>query len=157
VALGGGFARGMAHAGVLEVFERDRIPIHCITGVSAGSIVAATYASGASPAKIARQVRHALRRRGTLEPCARAMPSTSAIRARLFLSRPVSAPALSRPPAGGWRDEHGDPRAAVARTRRDACGADASPGNLFQVVNRCFGSRPRCAAWCGTRSDTARN
>ena len=54
LAMGGGFARGIAHAGVLEVFERYNIPIHCITGVSAGSIVAAAYASGASPAEIAR-------------------------------------------------------------------------------------------------------
>jgi NTE family protein len=54
LALGGGFARGIAHAGVLAVFERHHIPIHCITGVSAGSIVAAAYASGASPAEIAR-------------------------------------------------------------------------------------------------------
>jgi NTE family protein len=54
LALGGGFARGIAHAGILEVFERFQIPIHCITGVSAGSIVAAAYASGASPAEIAR-------------------------------------------------------------------------------------------------------
>ena len=54
LALGGGFARGIAHAGVLEVFERHHIPIHCITGVSAGSIAAAAYASGATPAEIAR-------------------------------------------------------------------------------------------------------
>src|SRR5690349_2365354 len=54
LALGGGFARGIAHAGVLKVFERHAIPIHCITGVSAGSIVAAAYASGASPDEIAR-------------------------------------------------------------------------------------------------------
>ena len=54
LALGGGFARGIAHAGVLEVFERYQIPIHCIAGVSAGSIVAGAYASGASPAEIAR-------------------------------------------------------------------------------------------------------
>jgi NTE family protein len=54
LALGGGFARGIAHAGVLAVFERNRIPIHCITGVSAGSIVAAAYASGATPDEIAR-------------------------------------------------------------------------------------------------------
>ena len=45
------------------------IPIHCITGVSAGSIVAAAYASGASPAEIARgRLRHAIRRCGALEP-----------------------------------------------------------------------------------------
>jgi len=54
LALGGGFARGVAHAAVLEVLERFRIPIHCIAGVSAGAIVAAAYASGATPAEIAR-------------------------------------------------------------------------------------------------------
>jgi NTE family protein len=52
LALGGGFARGIAHAGILDIFERHNIPIHCITGVSAGSIVAAAYASGASPDEI---------------------------------------------------------------------------------------------------------
>jgi NTE family protein len=54
LALGGGFARGIAHVGLLQVFESHHIPIHCITGVSAGSIVAAAYASGVSPAEIAR-------------------------------------------------------------------------------------------------------
>jgi len=54
LALGGGFARGIAHAGLLKVFEEHEIPIHCITGVSAGAIVAAAYASGAPPADIAR-------------------------------------------------------------------------------------------------------
>ena len=53
LALGGGFARGLAHIGVLSVFEQNGIPIHCITGVSAGAIVAAAYASGATPAEIA--------------------------------------------------------------------------------------------------------
>jgi NTE family protein len=53
LALGGGFARGIAHAGILRVFERRGIPIHCVTGVSAGSIVAAAYASGALPDEIA--------------------------------------------------------------------------------------------------------
>jgi len=47
LALGGGFARGIAHAGVLRTFERHGIPLHCVTGVSAGSMVAAAYASGA--------------------------------------------------------------------------------------------------------------
>jgi NTE family protein len=54
LALGGGFARGTAHAGVLKVFEEHRIPIHCVTGVSAGAIAAAAYASGATPEEIAR-------------------------------------------------------------------------------------------------------
>jgi NTE family protein len=54
LALGGGFARGIAHAGVLKVFERYGIPIDYVTGVSAGSIVAAACASGAPPDQIAR-------------------------------------------------------------------------------------------------------
>ena len=54
LALGGGFARGIAHAGVLRTFERHGILLHCITGVSAGSIVAAAYASGAPADDIGR-------------------------------------------------------------------------------------------------------
>ena len=54
LALGGGFARGIAHAGVLKVFERHGIHLHCITGVSAGAIVAAAYASGTDAEEIAR-------------------------------------------------------------------------------------------------------
>jgi len=53
LALGGGFARGIAHAGLLRVFEQNGIPIHAIAGVSAGSIVAAAYASGATADEIA--------------------------------------------------------------------------------------------------------
>src|SRR5947207_5802649 len=54
LALGGGFARGIAHAGVLKVFQRHGIHFHCVTGVSAGSIVAAAYASGTDAEEIAR-------------------------------------------------------------------------------------------------------
>jgi NTE family protein len=54
LALGGGFARGVAHVGVLKVIEEAGIPLHCITGVSAGSIVAAAYASGTRPDDIGR-------------------------------------------------------------------------------------------------------
>lgn len=54
LALGGGFARGVAHTGILKVLEREHIPLHCITGVSAGAIVAAAYASGTDVDEIAR-------------------------------------------------------------------------------------------------------
>jgi len=54
LALGGGFARGVAHVGVLKVLERENIPLHCIAGVSAGAIVAAAYASGADVEDIAK-------------------------------------------------------------------------------------------------------
>lgn len=46
LALGGGFARGIAHLGVLRALERGGIRISYIAGVSAGSMVAAAYASG---------------------------------------------------------------------------------------------------------------
>jgi NTE family protein len=50
--LGGGFARGFAHLGVLQVLEQNRIPISHIAGTSVGSILGAAYASGAPLAKI---------------------------------------------------------------------------------------------------------
>jgi NTE family protein len=43
LVLGGGGARGMAHVGVLEEFEKENIPIDLIIGCSAGSIVGALY------------------------------------------------------------------------------------------------------------------
>ncbi len=52
LALGGGFARGIAHIGVLRVFEENQIPIHYVAGVSAGAIVAAAFASGANSHEI---------------------------------------------------------------------------------------------------------
>ena len=52
LALGGGFARGIAHIGVLRVFEQNRIPIHCVAGISAGSMVAAAFAGGCSASEI---------------------------------------------------------------------------------------------------------
>jgi NTE family protein len=53
LALGGGFAKGIAHVGVLKVLEKKNIPIHCVAGVSAGSLVAAAFSSGASAAETA--------------------------------------------------------------------------------------------------------
>lgn len=52
LALGGGFGRAIAHAGVLRVFEREGIPIHSISGVSSGAIAAAAFASGCSSREI---------------------------------------------------------------------------------------------------------
>jgi NTE family protein len=44
LALGGGGARGLAHIGVLQVLEKEKIPIDFIAGASAGSLVGAFYA-----------------------------------------------------------------------------------------------------------------
>ena len=43
LVLGGGGARGFAHLGVLEVLQKNHIPISFIAGASAGSIVGALY------------------------------------------------------------------------------------------------------------------
>src|SRR5262245_19477441 len=52
LALGGGFSRGFAHLGVLQVLEQNHIPISHIAGTSVGSILGAAYASGAPLARI---------------------------------------------------------------------------------------------------------
>lgn len=54
LVLGGGGARGAAHIGVLEVLEREHIPICVIAGTSMGSIVGSMYAVGYTPAEMER-------------------------------------------------------------------------------------------------------
>jgi NTE family protein len=54
LALGGGFARGIAHIGVLRALEKNNIPIHAVGGVSSGSMVAAAFASGSTADEIER-------------------------------------------------------------------------------------------------------
>jgi NTE family protein len=46
LALGGGAARGFAHIGVIQVLEENGIRVDYVAGTSAGSLVAALYASG---------------------------------------------------------------------------------------------------------------
>jgi NTE family protein len=48
LALSGGAARGAAHVGVLRVFEEHGVPVDCIAGTSAGSLVGGAYAAGLS-------------------------------------------------------------------------------------------------------------
>jgi len=55
VALGGGFARGIAHIGVLRVLEEYEIPVDFIAGTSVGALIAATYAGGTPLDEMERQ------------------------------------------------------------------------------------------------------
>jgi NTE family protein len=48
LALGGGAARGFAHIGVIQVLEENGLAPDLVAGTSAGSLVAALYASGRS-------------------------------------------------------------------------------------------------------------
>lgn len=52
LALGGGGARGIAHVRILKQLEVMNIPVDCIAGTSAGALVGALYASGATPGQI---------------------------------------------------------------------------------------------------------
>jgi NTE family protein len=54
LALGGGAARGFAHVGVIQVLEEAGLRPGFVVGTSAGSLVAALYASGKTPAELVR-------------------------------------------------------------------------------------------------------
>jgi NTE family protein len=46
LALAGGFARGIAHIGVLRVFREAGVPIDVVSGTSVGALIGATYCAG---------------------------------------------------------------------------------------------------------------
>ena len=52
LALGGGFARGIAHIGVLKVLEEAQIPVRFVAGTSVGALIGAAYCSGLSVAEM---------------------------------------------------------------------------------------------------------
>src|ERR1700674_1736422 len=54
LALAGGFARGIAHLGVLRVLREAGIPIDCVAGTSVGALIAVGYCAGASLEQMAR-------------------------------------------------------------------------------------------------------
>jgi len=60
VALGGGFARGIAHIGVLKVLEEEGIPIRMVAGTSVGALIGAAYCSGLTIAEL-EEVAHKVR------------------------------------------------------------------------------------------------
>lgn len=48
LALAGGFARGIAHIGVLRAFREAGVPIDCVAGTSVGALIGAGFCAGAS-------------------------------------------------------------------------------------------------------------
>lgn len=58
VALGGGFSRGFAHLGVLDVLEQEQIPVSAIVGTSIGALLGAAFADGISPRELCELGRH---------------------------------------------------------------------------------------------------
>ncbi len=55
VALSSGGSRGLAHIGVLEILEKNNIPIDLIAGTSMGALVGALYAMEPNAKKIEKQ------------------------------------------------------------------------------------------------------
>lgn len=49
LALGGGFARGLVHIGVLKALDQAEIPVGFVAGTSVGSIIGACYCAGMKP------------------------------------------------------------------------------------------------------------
>ena len=57
LALSGGGTKGYAHIGVLQVLERENIPIRAVVGTSMGAIMGGLYAAGYSAEDLARIMR----------------------------------------------------------------------------------------------------
>ena len=60
LALGGGFARGIAHIGVIKVLEEEGIPVRVVSGTSVGALIGAAYCSGLTIDELV-QIAHSVR------------------------------------------------------------------------------------------------
>ncbi len=95
LALAGGFARGIAHIGVLRVLREAGIPVDVVSGTSVGALIGTFYCAG-TPLEAMEQLAHETTfadfGRWTPPPTStRASPSTTA-RDRLPLSCALPAP-----------------------------------------------------------------
>jgi NTE family protein len=52
IALGGGFARGLVHIGVLKALDEAAIPVDFVAGTSVGAIIGACYCAGMNAAEL---------------------------------------------------------------------------------------------------------
>jgi len=72
VALGGGFARGLVHIGVLKALDDAHIPVDFVAGTSVGALIGACYCAGVSAEEL-KEIAYATRfkhfARWTLSRC----------------------------------------------------------------------------------------
>ncbi|HSM50719.1 MAG TPA: patatin-like phospholipase family protein [Thermoanaerobaculia bacterium] len=57
LVLGGGGARGLAHLGVLEVLEREQIPVAALAGASMGGLIGTLWIAGVPLADVGEELR----------------------------------------------------------------------------------------------------
>lgn len=86
LALSGGGARGLAHIGVLRVFEREGIPVDYLAGTSMGGVIAAGYAAGMSSYDLEREALAATRKRHMLRLADPGLPNGGLIRGERVLA-----------------------------------------------------------------------
>jgi len=60
VALGGGFARGLVHIGVLKALEDEGIAVDFVAGTSVGALIGAAYCAGVSAQEL-KEIAHVTR------------------------------------------------------------------------------------------------
>lgn len=90
LVLGAGGSRGLAHLGVLEVLEKEGIPIDLIVGSSAGSLIGALYCDDPNIESVKAKVIN-LKKEDLLDPSLSAL-----ILAPLKLTGPVQGNALEQ-------------------------------------------------------------
>ncbi|MGB9489392.1 MAG: patatin-like phospholipase family protein [Terriglobales bacterium] len=144
VALGGGFARGIAHVGVLKVLEEEGIPVRFLAGTSVGALIGAAYCSGVSIAELeemAYKVRFTTFARWTLSRYGFANND----RMISFLTRTLKAKTFEelRIPLGVVATDFNSGEGAVFRTGPliDPVRASCAYPGMFLPVNidsRCF-------------------
>lgn len=86
LVLSGGGTKGLAHVGVIEVLERENIPIAAIVGTSMGGIVGGLYAAGYTTA----EMRQVLQDSDLME-----------IMSDRTVRRPPYSPGYNKPPSSG--------------------------------------------------------
>jgi len=144
LALGGGFARGIAHVGVLRVLEEEGIPVSFIAGTSVGALIGAAYCSGLSIAEL-EEVAHKVRFNSFARWTLSRFGFASNDRMVSFLTRTLKTKTFEelRIPLGVVATEFKSGEGAVFRTGSliDPVRASCAYPGMFLPVNidgRCF-------------------
>ncbi|MCH7589208.1 MAG: patatin-like phospholipase family protein [Chloroflexi bacterium] len=80
LALSGGGTRGLAHIGVLKVFEREGVPVDFLAGASMGGVIAAGYAVGMSPSDLEAEAKKLSRLRSVFRLADPGLPNAGLLR-----------------------------------------------------------------------------